>query len=260
MNEKISPKYLMELVTKIDKEIWRKFESYRNVEFYIKKWYIYEEHDGYIVDENFILHRNDKGSIDLLQTLHGIDDDTIIKIAIDLGIETPGFIPCTPQFKNVLKETYPSAFDSFEKAIKQIEEHPDIAVGLANSTLESIIKEIMHDVRIVISNSDKMTLYELTNCILKEFKLFPNKELPEEIMKIGSSLIQINQNIEKLRSNKTDLHGKTSIDYKITDSMYAYFVVNSVTTVGLFLDSYYKSKYPKEELIEDEEPVDDLPF
>lgn len=259
MNEKISPKYLMDLVSKIEKKIWLQYTSYKNALYYIEKWYEFHDDQNYSW-ENFRIVKKDTGDIDLLSTLHGIDGETILKIAIDLGIETPGFIPCTPQFKNTLKETYSSAFDSFEKAIKQIDEHPDVAIGLANSTLESIIKEIMHDVRIVINSSDKMTLYELTNCILKEFKLFPNKELPEEIMKIGSSLIQINQNIEKLRSNKTDLHGKTSIDYKITDSMYAYFVVNSVTTVGLFLDSYYKSKYPKEEIIEEDDQVDNLPF
>lgn len=99
MNKKISPKYLMDFVSKIDKEIWSKYESYRNVEFYVNKWYTYEEFNGDLVDENFHIWRNGKGSIDLLPTLHGIDEDTIIKIAIDLGIDTPGFIPCIPQFK-----------------------------------------------------------------------------------------------------------------------------------------------------------------
>jgi hypothetical protein len=245
----------MDLVEKLDKAIWAKYSSYKNVQFYIEKWHIWDMNW-----ENFAIEKKESGDIDLLRTLHGLDGEIIIKIAIDLGIETPGFIPCTPQFKNTLKETYPSAFDSFEKAIKQIEEHPDIAVGLANTTLESIIKEILLDDRISTKWSKKMTLYQLTECILKEFKLYPNKEIPEEVMKIGSALLKISNQIEMLRSEKTDYHGKTSMDYKIKDPMYAYFIVNSITTVGLFINSFYKSEYPEVPEIENDEPVDDLPF
>jgi hypothetical protein len=91
---------------------------------------------------------------------------------------------------------------------------------------------------------------------LKEFNI-TNDEHPKEIKTIGSSLLAINQSIEKLRSEKTDFHGKTKDDYLITDTIYTYFVVNAVTTVGLFLNSYYKTKFPKpKEVVED----DGLPF
>ncbi len=43
----------------------------------------------------------------------------------------------------------------------------------------------------------------------------------------------------------------------IEDAIYAQFVINSVTTVGLFLNSFYKTKYPKPE---PEYEEDDLPF
>ena len=39
-----------------------------------------------------------------------------------------------------------------------------------------------------------------------------------------------------------DFQGKTKEDYLITDSIYTYFVVNAVTTVGLFLQSYFNTK------------------
>ena len=39
------------------------------------------------------------------------------------------------------------------------------------------------------------------------------------------------------------MHGKSSTDYVIEDSLYAYFIINSVTTVGLFIDSFYKKRF-----------------
>lgn len=70
--------------------------------------------------------------------------------------------------------------------------------------------------------------------------------MPIEIKTIGSSLLSISQSIEKLRSEKTNLHGKTHEDYIVTDSIYAHFVVNSVATIGLFLNSFYKNQFPRE--------------
>ena len=252
MNDKISPKYQMKLVENIGKAIWAEFDSNYASRFYIEKWY---ETDG-MNWANFPIRTDGGGNIELIETLHGIDGETLLKIAIDLGVETPDFIPSIPQFKNELKENYNSAFDSFQKAIKNIEEHPDIAIVLANSTLESLLKEIIKDPRVPVHFDKTMTLKQLTDAVLKEFKLFPDKELPSEIRNIGSSFLSINQNIEKLRSEKTTSHGKTTDDYVINDTMYAYFVVNSVTTVGLFLNSFYKSKYSTIQQLNG----DDLPF
>ena len=72
-------------------------------------------------------------------------------------------------------------------------------------------------------------------------------------------LISIGNSIEVLRSDKTVFHGKTDGDVIIKDSVFAYFVVNATTTVGLFLLNFYKSNYPpvnKSETISD----DELPF
>jgi len=243
MEHKISPKYLMELIVKIEKKIWELFNSYKNVKFYINKWH--EDNDGFgdYYQENFSISLKDDGNIDLTTTLHNIDGELLLKIAIDLGIETPDFIPSIPTFKNEIKANYTNANSSFEKAFKDIEEHPDIAIGLANSALESIIKEILKNEPINNKIDTKQTLYAQTSAILKEFSLYPNREMPKEIKTIGSSLLSINKGIEQLRSEKTNLHGKTKEDYLINDSIYAYFIVNSVATVGLFLISFYKKKF-----------------
>ncbi len=253
MNDLISPKYQMKLIEEVDKAIWREYDSYRNVANYIEKWH---EREDYW--ENFSVEKKDNGSIDLNKTLHSMDGETVLKIAIDLGVNTPDFIPSIPTFKNELKSNYKTAYDTFNKAYKQIEVDPSIAVGLANSALESIIKEILKDDRINSQISGKETLYRLSTIILKEFNL-STTECPKEIKKIGNSLLNINEAIEKLRSSKTYFHGKTDEDYLIEDKIYAHFVINSVTTVGLFLNAFYKKKYPAPEP-ESTPDLDDLPF
>ena len=255
MMDCISPKYRMKLLEQIKQAIWNEYASYEKAALYISQWHVRDEWT-----ENFSILRNSKG-IDVLQTLNNIDNETLIKIAIDLGIETPDFIPSVPLFRNKIKAEYPTASATFEKAIKAIETDPDTAIGLANSALESIVKEILRH-PYIHSNKDvkKDTLHSLVCSLLKVFKLFPGENMPTEFNTIGSSLISIAKSIEGVRSERTNFHGKCNDDVVISDSMYAYMVVNSVTTVGLFLDSFFK-KYIKDTSIEAEEQVvDDLPF
>ena len=265
MNDLISPKYQMKLVNDVEQALWNEFSEakYYNVEKYIEKWQLWEDrYDGsYHIGwtPQFAIKQQQNGNIDLKSTLHTIDGETLLKIAIDLGVDTPDFIPSIPTFRNTIKSDYKTAYDTFLKAYKQIEIDPSIAVGLANSALESIIKEILKDSRINSQIKGTKTLYDLTAEILRVFQLYPNNTIPTEIKTIGSSLLAINQSIEKLRSEKTNFHGKTNNDYVIEDSLYTYFIVNSVATVGLFLNSYYKMKFSQEEKINQIEN-DGLPF
>ncbi|MDC1465006.1 abortive infection family protein [Polaribacter sp.] len=254
MNELISPKYLMKLTTEVEKAIWDEYSSYKNARNYIGKWYEYDEQNYW---ENFNLIEKADKKIDLNATLHSMPGEILLKIAIDLGADTPDFIPSIPTFKNELKAEFKTAYDTFIKAFKQIETDPSLAVGLANSAMESIIKEILKDERLQSKITGKETLYKLVNIILKEFNL-TNTDNPKEIKTIGNSLISACQAIEKLRSEKTDFHGKTDEDYLLSEPIYTYFIVNSVTTVGLFLNSYFKTKYPKP--VPEYNEIDDLPF
>ncbi len=254
MEDFLSPKYLMKLNTEVAKAILDKFGSNEDdVLHYIEKWYIGDYHY-----ENFIIYKSNEDKIDLKKTLHSMEGYLLLEIAVDMGVETPGFIPSVAVFRNEIRSEYESANLTFDNALRQIEKHPDFAVGLANSALESIIKEIFKDERIQTKPKADKTLYDLTSDLLKEFQLYPESEMPMEIKTIGSSLLTINQNIEKLRSEKTNIRGKPFEDYVIEDSIYAYFIINSVTTVGLFLNSYYKYKFPKPKI---ENPIEDeLPF
>lgn len=251
----ISPKYQMTLIKNIESAIWSEYKSYKDVKFYIEKWYKWDYNNW----ENFPIVLKESKDIDLVSTLHGIDGETLLRIAIDLGVETPDFIPSIPVFRNEIKSNYPTASRTFEDAFKQIEEHPDIAIGLVNSALESIVKEILKDERVKISLKGSETLYSLVGEVLKFFQLYPNSDIPKEIKTIGSSLLSISKGVEELRSNKTKFHGKTDGDYIINDSIYAYFVVNTVTTVGLFLKNYFEKKFPPPSTVVDD-GIDDLPF
>ncbi len=268
MESLISPKYQMKLIENIENALWAQFQTskYYNVEKYIEKWQNWEDrydgnyHIGHTPHFN-ITKQGNSDNIDLKSTLHNIDGETLLKIAIDLGVDTPDFIPSIPTFRNEIKSNYQTASAIFEKAFKSIESDPSVAVGLANSALESIIKEIMKDDRINTKIKKGDTLYALVCAILKEFSLFPNSKMPEEIKTIGSSLIAACQSIERLRSEKTEFHGKTEDDYIVSDSLYVYFIVNTLTTVGLFLNSFYKRKYPILATV-NETKIDDggLPF
>jgi hypothetical protein len=249
--EMISPKYKMNLVEQIEKAIWQEFSSYEKVMIYIRQWqYLYNERG-----DNFKIIYKDReyNQINLLQTLHIVDDETLIKIAIDMGIDTPDFIPSIPVFRNELKAECPVASAVFEKAFRCIENDPALAIGLANSALESIVKEVLKSPLFADKKYSKETLYTLTQSLLKEFKLMPNSDMPNELKTLGSSLLSIAQSIESLRSEQTPFHGKSSDDIVVSDPMYAYLIVNSVTTVGLFLQSYYKKFYA-------DSYVEDLPF
>ncbi len=260
MDDLISPKYQMKLVKTVNDAIWSEFGSYEQVRHYINKWYESNYDSNGFNDnfwENFTIVERENKKLDLLATLHSMNGTTLLKVAIDLGVDTPDFIPSIPTFRNELKAEYKTAYDTFTKAYKQIETDPSVAVGLANSALESIIKEILKDDRINNKVHGGETLYKLTSIILKEFNL-TNEEHPKEIKTIGTSLLTINQAIEKLRSEKTDFHGKTNDDYLITDTIYTYFIVNTVATVGLFLNSYYKTRFPVIKQVTEE--GDGLPF
>lgn len=239
----ISPKFLMKLIDQIEEVLWKEFVGYQKVEFYFAKWQTF----GYSCEPNFRIYykTNNPEQISSKKTLNNIDSETLIKIAVDLGIETPYFIPSIPLIKNNLKTSYSTAFDSFDKAIKQIQENPDIAIELANSTLESIVKHILNDDEIGEKLNKNDTLHKLTQSLLREFRFKNKEELPEEIKTIGNGLLNVLTSIEDLRSRKTHVHGKLAEDYLIKDSMYAYFIINVVSSIGLFLINFYEKKYQK---------------
>ena len=121
--DRISPKYMLTLINKIKAELKRQYSS-QKIRSYLERWII--EYDSF--NQNFGIRLYDNGDLNLDGTINDIDDETLLKIAIDLGIETPDFFPCIPLFKNEIKSSYKTASKTFELACSKVENEPDIAV------------------------------------------------------------------------------------------------------------------------------------
>jgi hypothetical protein len=84
----------MKLVQSVSDSIWKEFGSYEQVKHYIKKWHEDNyEPNGFNNNywENFTVIEKEINKIDLSATLHSMPGTILLKIAIDLGVDTlPG--------------------------------------------------------------------------------------------------------------------------------------------------------------------------
>lgn len=229
----------------VEKRIWEEYKTYAKVLLYIEKWQVWDYYNTglneYCGGVNFeITYKNKKKSeINLAKTLHNMEDELLFKIAVDMGVKIPSIIYAVPHIISLAATDYKDVHLVLENAFKKVYEDPSHAVALANSALETIIKRILSEISPKFNKNE--TLYKLTTNILKEFKIF-HSELPD-IKKISSGLMTVAQTIEDLRSNHTkESHGKLETDYIIQDPLYAHFIINSVSTVGLFLLNFYEKK------------------
>lgn len=253
--DRILPSYKTDLEKKVRTAIDKKYPD-REATRYIENWY--EPYDDF-GNGNFYLCYNDQAReyLDLDSTLHSMDGELLLKVAIDLGIETPNYIPSIPIFRNEIKSSYQFASRVFEKAFREIESDPATACGLAVAALESIIKEILNDERITIQYRDKGDIHKLMDDILKAYSLLPNSHILGEIRTLVSGLQKCATALGDIRGDKSSLHGHKTGDILISDSASAYFIVNAVTSIGLYLIQIYKNQYPPTYLSSSD---DDLPF
>lgn len=269
---KISPKYMINLISKIEDTLWGLsiISKYQTVENYLKRWQE-EEYDSYgnIAWENFhIVHQEGSKNIALRETLHGIKDDgLLIRIANDLGIETPGFLPLVPEkFKNVLVNNNENSKKAFERAISLTYEKPDEAIVLASSALDGIIKTILNDEHFSEKKIEgNKSLTKQASAIIRIFKEDFSDSFPEEIKAIAGNLNGLASSIDNLRSRRTLAHGHSDNEEIVADSYFAMLAVNSVATLGLFLWSYYNENYPIQNrngtlADQDDEELDEIPF
>lgn len=250
--DNISPRYKLSLAEKVKEVLWNEYGSYDRVLAYIEQWH--EIEDNW---ENFFIEFKDKDrkQISLYSTLCNMPGELLLKVAIDMGVETPDYIPALPTFRNKIKENYKNASETFEKAFREVEKDPSLAIGLANSVLESILKDILRANRA----SDYSEHDTLTELVKKSFKHFRKNDssLPSEIKTIANSILNAAKLIEDIRSDKTLFHGKSSECEVISQPEYAYFVINAVTTIGLFFLKYHPKQ--KQAIIQNYDD-DDLPF
>lgn len=262
----ISPAFVTDLKMKLGQKIWEKYQSYKNVRLFLVSSVI---EGGWNEPDSFqIFYQDEKqNQVDVEKTVLFMSPYETVKMAIDLGIDTPGFLPAIPKFKNVLKDRNQTAYQNFDRAIKNVYENPDQAVSLASSTLEGIIKTILADDHFSEIKSKNLPLTKLVATIVKELDINKTANCPPEIATIASQLRGLGQSIDDLRSDKTSAHGKAHDDYVIDDPLWASFVVNASATLGLFLWEYYEKKYKPAKkkpdiVIDDDSPIDlsEIPF
>ncbi len=254
----ISPAYITDLKMKLGQKIWEKYASYKNVKLFLVSSV---EEGGWNEPDSFqvFYQDDDQNRVDVEKTVLYMSPYETVKMAIDLGLDTPGFLPAIPKFKNILKDENQTAFQNFERAIKNVYENPDQAVSLASSTLEGIIKTILSDDNFTLPKGKNPSLTKLVGQMVKEFGFDDKTECPQELITIASQLRGLGQAIDDLRSDKSTAHGKSHEEYVIDDPLWAGFIVNTSASLGLFLWEYYEKKYKpaKQEQVED---VDDRPI
>lgn len=105
--DSISPLYMQQLKDRVEEALWSLFEKskYRQVGEYIARWH---EDDGNFWENFYVKTKDDH--IDLSATLAGMTNATLIKIAADIGVDTPGLLPCIPVMKNILNQNNTNAY------------------------------------------------------------------------------------------------------------------------------------------------------
>lgn len=240
--QNISPAYITDLKMKLGQKIWEKYSSYKNVKLFLVSSVVeggWNEPDSLQV----FYQDEEQDRVDVEKTVLYMSPYETVKMAIDLGLDTPGFLPAIPKFKNILKNENQTAFQNFERAVKNVYENPDQAVSLASSTLEGLIKTILSDEVFVLPKGKNPSLTKLVGKIVKEFRFDDKTKCPQELITIASQLRGLGQSIDDLRSDKSTAHGKGHDEYVVDDPLWASLIVNTSASLGLFLWEYYEKKY-----------------
>lgn len=266
----ISPAYITELKIKLGQKIWEKYKSYKNVKLFLVS--SVKEGDWNEPDSFRVFYQGENESaVDVEKTVLYMSPYETVKMAIDLGIDTPGFLPAIPKFKNILRDENQTAYENFERAIKNVYDNPDQAVLLASSTLEGIIKTILADdsFKTKASAIRNKPLTKLVSALIKEFGFDDKTKCPAELITIASQLRGLGKSIDDLRSDKSTAHGKAHDEYVIDDPLWAELIINSSASLGLFLWEYFEKKYKPnlkidEPIVQDigDQPIslDEIPF
>lgn len=227
----LSPLYMQRLKNRVEKKLWDTFEEskYRQVGEYVARWH---EDDGNFWENFTIFERDDH--IDLSRTLAAVPNEILVRMAADLGVDTPGLLPCIPVMKNVLRESNQSALSNFERAVKEVYEHPDQSVALAASTLEGLFKAILEESQ-QGAPSKNDSLSKLTGKVVKQLVKTCDPSAPEEIRTLSSQIRGLGNTIDDLRSDKSTAHGKAPGEYIVDDELWAETVVNVTATLGILL-------------------------
>lgn len=237
----VSPLYMQRLKNQVEEALWNLFDKskYRQVEEYVRRWH---ENDSFL--GNFCVYTKDD-HIDLGSTLAGMPNDILVRMAADIGVETPGLLPCIPVMKNILSQNNTNAYANFERAVRDVYDQPDQSVALAASTLEGVFKTIIQNVE-PDDSMGNASLTKLTSKVVKDLVDTCDPSAPQEIKTLASQLRSLGNSIDSLRSDKSTAHGKAPGGYVVDDALWAETVVNCTATLGILLWRLFERHQPQQ--------------
>ncbi len=177
------------------------------------------------------------------ELLSKVEDKTILQIAGDIGlgeslsVEFSGSI----HLKNLLNgSAYAHAQSDFKQALQDVDGRPDIAIGLASTTLESICKAILDSFGETYPKDE--SLQSLQKAVFSKLQLSPENQADDDIKRILGGLISVGAGIGTLRTKYSSFHGKGQKQYRL-GKRHARLAVNALTTLGLFLLETYQERF-----------------
>jgi len=179
------------------------------------------------------------------ELLTAVDDRIILQIANELGLEAPKSenLGAFKLAELLDGSAYTHAKKDFDAAIHDIDLRPDIAIGMASTTLESICKAILDSFG--GPYPDDESLQPLQKAVFEKLKLSPDGQADPDIKRILGGLINVGAGIGTLRTRYSSFHGKGAKQYRL-GKRHARLAVNSLATIGLFLLETYQEQLDRQ--------------
>lgn len=130
--------------------------------------------------------------------------------------------------------------DDFERASKNIETDPDIAIVSACSTLESICKSIID--ALGENYPSDQSISGLYKKVAELMKLSPGTHADADIKRILGGLSNAGSGLGSLRTKFSAAHGKGALRLRL-EPRHARLAVNTCSTVGIFLIETYNARF-----------------
>lgn len=177
------------------------------------------------------------------ELLAEVNDNTVIKVAKDLGLVTPAdpLTSSTGDLKEFLERySIDTCIDDFDRALNAIDTDPASAVGMASTTLETICKAILDSKEVSYPKDQSLT--SLYKAVQSELNLSPGSHADPDLKRILGGLFNSAAGLASLRTKFSTFHGRGSKQYRL-GKRHARLAINCMATVGLFLLETYDERF-----------------
>lgn|SRR5262249_19655698 len=138
---------------------------------------------------------------------------------------------------------YASVSKDFERALHQADTDPEDAITAACSTVESVCKCILDEMRVPYPS--KQDIQGLTREVRKHLKLSPGRDdLEPDVVQIVGGLTSVSNGIGALRTHSGDAHGRGLRKSRV-DGRLARLAIHAASTLCLFLIETWKGSSGK---------------